>query len=534
MMSSRIASLIGTSTVLLVAVATVLFVTQALQGHASYQETPMRFGSFWNQKDESSVPSAAKILYAQLSSSLPDAQQVALHHSLGQVYQDSGNYEEAIKHFLLARNKAAQLDNSEQIVMIQASLGIMYAAAGRLQEANRELQSAFLVIDRRSIIAFAIIRALANTRRDLGRLEEAFVLYEEALRLQDQEAYVNKVLPRENLAGLLSDMGLAYLSKGQYDVAMLYYQQALDKIAASSTSLPTSGSPAIELAEIYTNIGQLKQETGSLEQAGEYYHKALRVQYRAMRQNHPRIVETLIHLARLQRDSGASEDSILAALAKAENLLNGRENQREFARILMLKADILRKKELLADAEAAALRALQIEEGLGSQGTPELAIILNILGQTLHDQDRYGDAEKQYRRALAMNMETVGRNHPETSLTYNNLGYLYQDTGDNVAAERCYRKSAEIQKIVYAHDTLDMAATYNNMATILVGQGRLSEAKELLMQAAHIAGSAELPAVSPERDTYKNNLEDVEHLLARSIKSEPVVIQKARPLTQMV
>lgn len=329
-------------------------------------------------------------------------------------------------------------------------------------------------------------------------------------------------------------MGQAHLSKGQHDAAMSYYQEALDKITAASTSLPTSGSVAIELAEIYLNIGQLKHERGDLKQAGEYYHKALRLQYRTMRHNHPRVVETLIHLARLQRDSGASEDSVLAALANAETLLTGRENHREFARVLMLKADLLRISERFTDAEAAVLRALEIEEGLGSQETPELAITLNILGQTLQDQDRYGDAEKQFARALAMNMETVGSNHPDTSLTYNNLGYLYQHSGDNIAAERCYRKSAEIQKVIYARDTLDMAATYNNIATILVGQGRISEAKELLAQAVHIVRIATLPVISPERAAYEQNLQEVEHLLARSIQSEPVEIQRALPQSQMV
>jgi len=530
MTSQRIASLICTSVVLLVlvAVAAVLFVTEAFPFHGleSYQETVAHSVS----QDEASVPEAAKVLYGQLSSLRRhhpnSAAEVSLHNSLGHIYQDSGNYDEAIRHYSLAKEQAAKLGLSDQIVTMQASLGMMYAAAGRLKEATRELESAFLLMDRRSPRAFTIMRALANARRDSGRLDDAFALYKEALGFQDQETDTDNVLPGEKIAGLLCDMGLAYLSKGQYDVALSCYQQALDKIDAASTSLPTSGSAAIELAEIYKNIGQLKQERGNLEQANEYYRKALRIQKRTMRHDHPRLVETLIHIARLQRDSGASLDSALAALAEAETLLTGRENNREFARVLMLKADLLRKSEHLADAEAAATRALEIEEGLGSQDTPELAIILNILGMTLQDQNKYRDAEKQFMRALAINMKTVSSNHPETSLTYNNLGYLYQDVGDNVEAERCYRKSVEIQKLIYATDTLDMAATYNNIATILVDQDRFSEAKELLTQAVDIARITGLPAVSPERASYEQNLEEVEYLLA----SGPI-IGRALPRT---
>jgi tetratricopeptide (TPR) repeat protein len=370
------------------------------------------------------------------------------------------------------------------------------------------------------------MRALANIRKDFGKVDEALVLFGETLRLQDLErsedhaTHVKKVFPVENVAGLLSDMGEAYHSKGQLDVAMSHYRQALDKVTMASTSLPTSGSAAMELANIYSYIGQANHEKGDLEQAEEYYRKALRVQQRALRENHPSIVETLIHLARLQRDSGASEDSALAALAKAEMLLKGRENHREFARLLMLKADLLRKAERLTEAEAAALRALEIQESLGSEGTPELAVGLNIVGMILHDQNKFQHAEEQYMRALETNVKTVGSRHPETANTYNNLGYLYQDLGNDDEAETYYRKSAEIQKAIYSDETPDVAATYNNIATILVHQGRFTEAEELLTTVVNIVRKAGMPPGSTERAVYEQNLEQVRHELAGTTQED--------------
>lgn len=530
MVSRMIVSLIAATLILVLgAGAAFLFVTQAFQGHALYRQPVTPSLSKTNEKAEGTVPEAALPLYAQLSSMQntktggpADAREVTLHKSLGQVYQDSGNYAEAIKHFSLAREQAAQLGDSESIVMIQTILGNMYTGVGRLQDAKRELESAFLLMDRSGPNAFATMRALANARRDSGKLDEALALYGETLRLQNRETdNMNKVFPMESVAGLLSDMGVAYLRKGQMDVAMSHFQQALDKVTTSGKGLPTSGTVAVELAEIYNNIGQVNHERGNLEQAHEYYRKALRLQQHALRVNHPCIVETMIHLARLQRDSGASEDSALAALSKAEALLKGRENHREFSRVLMLKADLLRKAHRMIDAEAAAVRAIEIQEDLGSE-TPELAIILNIYGMILHDNHKYEDAVKHFMRALMMNMKTVGKDHPETALTYNNLGYLYQDVGDNAAAEKYYRKSVEIQKTIYTNDPPDVAATYNNIATIMVGQGRLSEAKELLTKVVDIVRIAGMPPSSPERAVYEQNLEDVQHRLAGSIQGDKV------------
>jgi len=316
---------------------------------------------------------------------------------------------------------------------------------------------------------------------------------------------------------------------------MSYYQQALTKVTASSKALPSTGSAALELAEIYNNIGQAYHDKGDIDQAGEYYRKALRVQQRAMRANHPCIVETLINLVRLQRDSGATADVALAALEKAEAMLKGRDAHREFAITLMVKADLLREAGRLDEAEKAALDAREMHEQLGSEETPELAVILNGLGSVLHDQRKYGDAVKQYMRALTVNLKTVGSVHPETAATYNNLGNVYQDAGDDSAAERYYRKCLEIQRAVYTSDTPDVAATYNNIATILVRQSRFSEAQELLSKAIDVVQKAGLPPGSPERAVYEENLAEVRQHLAsqrRGVTADPVA-DSDRPQAQM-
>jgi tetratricopeptide (TPR) repeat protein len=485
-----------------------------MQGSGSQSVQVVRSESSIDPSSET-VPEAAKILYAQLnrlhnhqSGSKSDAQKLALHNSLGHVYEDSGNYPQAIKHYSLARDQAAKLGDSAQIVAMQTTLGSVYATAGRLPDARRELESAFLLMDRSGPNTFTTMRALANVRRDSGKLDEALTLYGETLRLRESQG-----ASVDNVAGVLNDMGQAFHSKGQLDVAMSHYQQALDKVTDATKSLPTTGTAAQELAEIYSNIGQAYHEKGDVEKAGEYYRKALRTQQRALRENHPCITETLINLARLQRDSGAGIDVALASLAKAEVLLKGRETHREFANILMVKADFLREAQRLKEAEAAAVRARDILESLASEETPDLAVMVNGLGSILHDQRKYQDAVKQYMRALTINMKTVGSSHPETAATYNNLGNVYQDAGDDGAAERYYRKTLEIQRAISSNDTPDVAATYNNIGTILARHGRLTEAKELLMKAVDVVHKAGLPPGSPERAIYEENLREVQQRL---------------------
>jgi tetratricopeptide (TPR) repeat protein len=476
------------------------------------------------QNAEVPVPEAAKLLYAQLckqSKSPDEARKIVLHDSLGHVYEDYGNYEQAVKHYSWARDRASQLGDSQQIVNLQTTLGSLYAKAGRLQDARRELESAFLSVDRRSPNAFATMRALANVWRDSGKVDEAIHLYSEIFHLHELRTHGNEAFPIESVAGLLKDMGEAYHSKGQLSVATSYYQQALGKVNAAGPNLPTSGSTAVELGEIYISSGLANHESGNIQQAEEYYRKALHILRRSVRANHPCIVEALIFLAQLQRDTGATE-SALATLAKAESSLKGRENHAQFANFLALQADLLRIGHRLAEAESAALRALKIRESLGSEETPELAVLLNVLASIYQDQHKYQDAIKQNMRALLINMKTVGTNRPETAATYNNLGNIYQDAGEDTTAESYYRKSVEIRKAIHAHDIPDVAATYNNIGTILVQQGRYTEAKEFLTKAVDIARAAGMPSGSPARDVYEHNLEEVEHHLSGSIPAQLV------------
>lgn len=473
------------------------------------------------------TPEAARILYAQLATLRKhgdgddtSAMELALHTSLGHIYEDSGDFPEAIRHYTQARNCAVRLGDSEKLVSAQTLLGTAYAEAGRLRDARQELEAAFLLMDRKGPNAFATLRALGNVRRDTGKLEEALELYKQALhphrhRSQNEmQGHGREAKASDDVAGLLTDMGLAYHNQGQLDTALSLYRQALeqqsalgDKIGQAAARQDWKIGDAVELSRTYNHLGRAIHDKGDVEQAHDLYRKALRIQQKALRKNHPSIIETLMNIARAQRDAGEDIAVALATLEWGESLLQKDVVTKEYGTVLTMKADLLREKGDLQEALTYAKKALQAQENVpGGQEVPDLAIILNGLGSVLHDQQDYAGAAKHYMRALSINLKTVGSFNPETASTYNNLGNAYQDVGDDESAEKYYRQCLEIQQKVYGDSHPELAVSHNNIGTILVRQGRLQEGEEAFMKALEVVKASGLPPTSPERGVYEENL----------------------------
>jgi len=495
-------------------------------------------------KGDPSAPEAARILLAQLNSlsllrrrsgAESGMQELSLHSSLGHVYQDSGDYDEATTHYSAARDIAAK-DGGEKLVAIQATLGSSYLNAGKLQEARKELESAYLLMDRNGPNAVNVLWALGNSRRESGKLDEALTLYTKAQELRQQQKLEEqqRVLRRQEWideapvdrpAGLLSDIGQAYHSKGQLEKAISYYKEAVQQYFPDGERLQQiqSDADAVELSQIYNRLGQVLHDRGDVQSAAEHYQKALRLQQKTLRARHPRIAETFMNMARNQRDSGEGFAAALATLDQAESLLQERNSAPEYAGLLAMKADILREEGRLEEAEEFARRALALQDQEGSEESPALAVALNGLGSILHDQRKHKFAVKSYMRALTINLKTVGATHPETAATYNNLGNVYQDSGDDEAAETYYNKCLEIQKQLFVGQTPgpELAASYNNIATILVRQERFQEAERLLMMAVEVVRAAGLPSGSPDRAVYEDNLAEVRQHLGKGGQGPP-------------
>lgn len=246
---------------------------------------------------------------------------------------------------------------------------------------------------------------------------------------------------------------------------------------------------------------------GDTKHALNLYQKAMRVQSRTLRPGHPDVIGSQVSIARAQRDLGESANA-KDTIAMAERTLRaGPQEGPDLARVLVLKADLLREGKQYKEAETAVNEALALQlQVFGGDDYPEVAVSLMAYGGILHDQNHFMTAGEKYSRALAVNMKTLGPNNPETAASHNSLGTLFQDAGNDEKAREHFSECLKIQLKTVGPANPDVSTTYNNLATILFRQGKPKDAIRLFQKAIDVLDAAAVPKENPDREIFQENM----------------------------
>jgi tetratricopeptide (TPR) repeat protein len=243
--------------------------------------------------------------------------------------------------------------------------------------------------------------------------------------------------PTESASSLwlyaISRQGARQRDAGQLDQAAQTYQRAL----AWLQNLPADEWASSGIAVSYYQLGMLAQARGRLDEAEDWYRKALAIE------------EALADRAGI---AGSYHQ-----LGVIEHL-RGR----------------------LDEAEDWFHKALAITEELGDR--PHIAVTYHDLGVTEQTRGRLDEAEDWYRKALAIKEELGDR--PQMAITDHQLGMLAQDRGRLDEAEDWYRKALAIEEAL--GDRAGMLASYHQLGIIAHLRGRLDEAEDWFRKALAI------------------------------------------------
>jgi len=451
-------------------------------------------------------PDPAEILLRQLRQATDTAQKLALHTSVGHILRDQGRYSQAAKHYEAALGLSR---TSSELVQAQHMLGLVELHRGRLAEARRHLESAFVLTGQEGDLSVTVFRTLGDVRREMGHIGEALKLYDSAWTLG---------LKRRDGDGLVlvaAEISEAHARKGEIAKALHWLEKANQQLDANRLDRGRRGDPAV-VAKVNSYMAGLQHARGDIARARELYRKALREQAAVLRPSHPDLLATRMGMALAQRDAGDLDGALQAIDAVAKTLLSASPARPsegpDLARARILKADLLREARRFAEAETEIQEALRLQRlAFGGEDHPEAAVALSSYGSLLHDMGKIQAAHDKYHKALDLNLRTVGKMHPETASTYNSLGTLYEDAGQDDAAEKHFTKCLEIQLHTVGESSPDVANTYNNLATIIFRRGDAGEAADMLRKAIAVLDAAGVPTGNPDRAVYEENLQEVLH-----------------------
>ena len=366
------------------------------------------------------------------------------------------------------------------------------------------------------------LNTLALIPEVLGRYSEAEALYRRALAIYE------KALGPEapNTAEVLNNLALLLKTTGRFVEAESLYRRAL------AIREKVLGKEHPDTATSLNNLGLLYRATGRFSEAEPLYLLALAIREKILGPWHAYTATSLNNLAFLYLTTGRygeAETLFRRALAVRVKAL-GPEHV-DTANSFNNLALIYRAQGRYAEAEPLYQKAVEIREKKLGPNHADTAISLNNLGYLYWCTGRFQEAEPLYRRALEIDEKALGEDHIDTATSLNNLAALCRSTGRYVESESLYRRALVVavnrsdpdllrkiqqgyslllekqNKIAAAiffgkqavntiqtmrqniallgKDTLGsftqtVVETYKNLTNLLISQGRLAEAQQVL------------------------------------------------------
>ncbi len=363
---------------------------------------------------------------------------------LGKAYAGVGKYELALAKAELALPRIqATKDGASEAVALNV-LGEIYLSLGRNEEAINTFN---LSVKRATesnlrITVIGVSSLLGRAYLALGRYEDAFQNFDRALSMvrdtkTNKEQGIQEILTIIGSEGdLLSGIGLVYSSLGQHEKSLEYFKPALESYRKIGARLAESGA--------LNNLGQAFTYLQQQKEAIAYYREALDIQR--------------------QFPNRSIEATILNNLA-ASHLFLG-----EFK-----------------EANVYLEQAIKLSHELKQRATESWA--LQNYGYSLQRLDQVDKAIEYYLRALLLAREVKDVKSESYVLTLLMLGWREKE---NAKLAVFYGKQAinlfqqtRSQLLNFDKDSQqgflkEREAVYRVLASMLIEQGRLPEAQQVL------------------------------------------------------
>ncbi len=210
------------------------------------------------------------IVYNCFASSDIDSNKAKVYYDSAKSLYNSGQYHNAIKKLdeALKLKKSDTADNYPEYYRIYNRCGIVYYSLGFLQQAVENYNLALKGIKDEYIISI-INGNIANVYLLKGDYLKAINYYENSLIALQNSSNKNKY---QNISENFNNQGNAYFKLGDYNTAIVRYKQGIE-IAQKYNSKEGVG-------DTYYNCGIAYERLKSLEQAKDYYNKAIQITMR--------------------------------------------------------------------------------------------------------------------------------------------------------------------------------------------------------------------------------------------------------------
>ncbi|KAL4893345.1 hypothetical protein BDV59DRAFT_207825 [Aspergillus ambiguus] len=284
----------------------------------------------------------------------------------------------------------------------------------------------------------------------------------------------------KDLLHLIDSLGLVLINKDKQDEAVQILKQLIwvrERIQGPTCSNATT----------MENVGWSYMKQGKLDDAEEFYTRAVSENRKVFGPNHRLTLSALADLARVyckQSRFEESESALTRVLIGREKIF-GTMQEQTLEPVLEL-ARLYRKHQKILCAENMYTRALSLQEMLLGPNDPRTIDTVARLGSLYLEMERWADAGKMYLRVLgypstpqALRVKTI----EEFCMTVN-ISTIYLKTDRSDEAEQLLLHLLDVtEKATDISQAPVRACISFNLATVWLQKGQVHDAEKLLMGA---------------------------------------------------
>jgi len=426
----------------------------------------------------------------QLSQASAPKKAAAIAFWLGQLHSQQTNLPQAFHYHqraLTLRQQHFGIQHNAVAVSLNAVAGLYFKKNDFLQ-AQQHYQQALTIIEKnrgaKHRQTAIYLNNLAEVARELGDYTQAQKLLLRALEIDTQ--HYGEQHPRHAIR--LNNLAEVYRLQGHYKQA----KNLLDKaVEIDSTAVKKQENDPLNLAIRFNNLGQFYRTIGAYEKAIEAYQQALAGFEKHAGIHDPRtavIYNNLAWVYQLTVQTQKAENYYNRALANAEK--NYSTPHTDTARYLNNLALLYVEQEKFTQAEKYYQRALKIWRHIYSDFHPNIASTLHNLAKLYRVLGNYPEAEKRLQQALVI-AQSAGQ--PELLWAIqDNYSHLFAQQQQYHAAIFFAKQAVNtLQKLrinvaqmdkelqrLFLHSKMPV---YRHLTNLLINQGRLSEAQQVMM-----------------------------------------------------
>ncbi|HET9033866.1 MAG TPA: serine/threonine-protein kinase [Dokdonella sp.] len=326
-------------------------------------------------------------------------------------------------------------------------------------------------------------------------------------------------------AEIESTIAGSYSSLGDYDLARIHYDAALD--AAHAAELPHAEIARIQARSAINleNQGRLKEaldtaqaafaevatlpvenrdrlivestlagieaSSGKPEEARTRFHRVLALQRTLFGDDSDDVLNTLSVLTAVDLDTNHLDEAqpLLEELLGRYRTRYGDEHSKTFSAVNGLAIVALEQKRY-ADAEKLLTPQLPMIEHLFGKDHPVMLRLISNLGGAIRQQGRNEEARPFYERAASLSQEIYGPKNPTSIVAESNLSLLLRDSGQLAEAETHARNAVKYADIVWSDNGI-RGIMHRELATILIAEKKYEDAETELNLAWGVLSQAE-------------------------------------------